>query len=435
MKAFSLKNPKSKFPLRYLASKTVLLRADFNVPLKKEEKSRLSKKNRRERSKKEKEENESSRVIIADNSKIKASLPTIRFLLESNCKAILMTHLGNPRGKVVKELSVEPVAKELKKLLPRTKISKLDDCIGKEVKEKVTKAKNKQIILLENLRFYKQEELNDMAFAHSLASLADVYVNDAFASCHRKHASVDAITHFLPSIAGMLVEKEVEMLSKALTPMKPAVWIMGGAKLNKIELLQQALKKADYVLIGGALAFSFLKARGIPTGMSKIDAQSVCAAEKILHDWKAKKIILPVDFITAENFAPFAKTRIAAYNQIKLHETCLDLGPETIKLFKRYIYKARTVVWNGPLGYFEWAKFATATKEIGRLLGNLTAISICGGGETAEAMRKFHLEHKITHLSTGGGAALEFLAGKELPGIAALERNYEGYKKRINKKK
>jgi len=401
MKLFSLPN----FPLD---NRTILVRVDFNVPLKNGQ--------------------------VMDNSKIIASLPTIKLLLQKNCRVILATHLGQPSGKIVPELRTDVLAEELQNLLHSVKIIKLDDCIGQSVKEAILNAKTnrkKQIFLLENLRFYREEEDNDPVFAHALASLADIYVNDAFAACHRNHASVDKITHFLPSIPGLLLEKEINFLSQALHPQKPAVWIMGGAKLDKIDLLQQAFKKADTILIGGALAFAFLKAKKINVGMSKSDADSVKTAHHILKSSVAKKIILPIDFMVTETMSPRGKSRVARYDQIKINEIALDLGLETIELFEHHLKDSQTIVWNGPLGYFEWAKFATATREIARFLGTLKAVSICGGGETGEAVRKFHLEHHFTHVSTGGGTALAFLAGEKLPALRALEENYKKFRKRV----
>ena len=391
----------TNFPLK---NKTVFLRVDFNVPIEKKK--------------------------ITDDSKIIASLDTIHFLLEQDCKIILATHLGRPEGKIVNSLRLNLIARKLEELM-KYKIIKLNDCIGKEVKSKIEKGKAKDIFLLENLRFYKEEEENDLTFAHSLASLANIYVNDAFAVSHRKNASVYAITQFLPSLSGLLLEKEIKMLSKALHPKKPAVWIMGGAKLNKVELIEQAFDKADYILIGGALAFAFLRAKGISVGLSKTDTESVENAKKILKHKAAKKIILPLDFLVSEKFSSRAKTETVNFNQIKSNQIALDIGPETIKHFKMYLRKAHTIVWNGPLGYFEWMQFSKGTKEIGKFIGNLTAISICGGGETVEAINKFHLQHNLSHLSTGGGASLEFLSEKKLPGIEALERSYKKFKDRV----
>ncbi len=391
-----------KFPLD---QKTVLLRVDYNVPL------------------------ENGKVN--NNRRIIESLPTIEYLLEKKCKIVLATHLGRPEGKIIPEFRLKPVAQELQKLLPRQHIISLTDCIGAEIRAKIQQGEPKDIFLLENLRFYKEEGDNNPIFAHALASLADVYVNDAFSNCHRKHASMNAITQFLPSIPGLLVEKEIQYLSKALHPQKPAVWVLGGAKLDKIELINQALQKADYILVGGALAFPFLRAQGIQVGISKCDSTSVELARKILAEKYGRKIILPLDFVAADYFSAQAKTEIVKYNHLSSTQMGLDVGPETIKLFTMYLRKAKTIVWNGPLGYYEWAKFATATKKIGRVLGHLTATSIVGGGETADALHKFRLEHNVTHVSTGGGASLAFLSGEELPALKALEENWKKWRKKI----
>ena len=382
-----------------LNGKTVLVRVDYNVPL--------------------------ERGQVSDNHRIKATLPTIELLLAQNCKVILATHLGRPEGRIVPELRLNPVVMELQTLLPKRKIIKFDDCIGKEIKAVIQKSPGGTLFMLENLRFYKEEEQDHPIFTHALAHLAEVYVNDAFAVSHRHHASIQGITEFLPSLAGLSLEKEVENLSHALHPERPAIWILGGAKLDKINLVQQALRKADRILIGGAVAFSFLRAKKIPVGISKVDPHSVETALQVLRQRRSRKIVLPIDFVVAESFSPTAKTKIVKYNQLQNNHIGLDLGPETIALFKKYLYQARTIVWNGPLGYYEWAAFSTATKEIGRFIGSLTATSIAGGGETAEALHKFHLDHRLTNVSTGGGAALEFLAGKKLPGLTALERNYK----------
>ena len=400
MKRFLL----AEFPLQ---NKTIFLRVDYNVP--------------------------SEAGKITDNSKIKASLPTIRYLLQNNCKIVLATHFGRPKG-FSAEYSVAPLVKELQKLLPNKKIVKLEDCLGKKILETILQGKPQTIFMLENLRFYQEEENNDSFFAHSLANLADLYVNDAFGVAHRKHASVAAITEFLPAAAGLLLETEIRTLSKALNPEKPSIWIMGGAKLDKIALLQTALNKYDYILIGGALAFAFLKAKGISTGASKTDAASMEVARRVLKSKYAEKIILPVDFAVAESFSSRAKVTIVEYNQIQSHQIGLDLGPKTIALFRKYLSSAKTVIWNGPLGYIEWAKFAVSTKEIARFLGKLeNAVTIAGGGETAEALIKFHLHHNLTHVSTGGGATLEFLANGKLPALDYLEENYQKFKKRVKR--
>jgi len=384
----------------HLTGKIVLLRVDYNLPLKNGK--------------------------IVDDSKITASLPTIKYLIEQKCKIIIATHLGKPNGKIVKELKTDVLAEQLQKIIKR-KVIKFDDCIGKEIKEKVLHSKS-NLFMLENIRFYKEEEQNNAVFAHSLAKLADVYINDAFAVCHRKHASVEAITNFLPSLAGNLLEKEIHYLTKALNPKRPSIWIMGGAKLDKVNLVSNAMKKSDWILIGGALAFPFLKAKSIRIGQSKIDKKSVMVAKSLLKKFSARKIILPKDFLVTERLSPQAKTKIVNYNQIQNNQIALDLGPKTIELFKKYLDKAHTIVWNGPLGYYEWAKFSIATKEIGRYLGKVDCLKIAGGGETLAAIDKFHLRHNLTHVSTGGGAALAFLSGNKLPGIVALEKNFKRFK-------
>src|SRR3989339_238808 len=376
-----------------LNNQTVILRVDYNVPLK------------------------AGKVL--DNTRIKATLPTIKYLLEQNCKIVLATHIGRPEGKVIPELRTNSLVKELKKMLPNKTIIKLNNCIGPEIKQKIRQGKPKQIFLLENLRFYKEEEQNDLVFAHSLASLGDYYINNAFADAHRKHASIQAITHFLPSAPGLLFELEISQLSKALNPHKPLIWILGGAKLDKLELIESALKKSDYILIGGALAFSFLKAKGYSVGMSKIDSQAVKKLKKIIN---SRKIILPVDVVTATQ--PHHKGQICPINQMPLNQMGLDIGPRTIELFKHYLQKANTIVWNGPLGYFESSQFNKGTNTIALFISKLPTTTIIGGGETSQAINKLKLNKLITHISTGGGATLEFLTGKKLPAVKALEENY-----------
>ena len=369
---------------------------------------------------------------VVDETKILASIPTLKFLLAKQCTVIIGTHLGRPAGKVKDEFRLKPIVETLKSLLPRTKINYVQDCLGEEVKKTVNNAKQGEIVFLENLRFYKEEKENDPAFAHALANLVDVCVNEAFSNSHRKHASMNAITKFIPSIAGLHLQKELNQLQKAVDPKKPSVWLLGGAKLDKVQLIEQALQKADLILIGGALAFPFFKAQGIKVGMSKVDARSVETAEKILKNKKSKKIILPLDFVTTKKFTAKATSKIKHYDKFSKEDIGLDLGPSTIELFEKHLKTAKTIVWNGPLGYFEWVKFSNATKEIGRFLGKLPATVICGGGETSTAIHKFHLEHKLTHVSTGGGASVQLLSGNKLPGIVALEKNYKKFRKEIH---
>lgn len=426
MKTFSLHH----FPLEH---KTVFLRVDYNVPLEPIPSGQTRSKQKLNQDLKQKKQ--FSHRKVADNSKIRESLPTIHFLLKNKCKIVIGTHFGRPEGKILEEFKLDPIAKELQRLLPKIKITKLEDSIGEEIKTTIDRGKPGEIFILENLRFYKEEEDNNPAFAHALADLADLYINDAFSNSHRKHASMDAITHFLPSLPGMSVEKEVKYLSHALRPAHPSIWILGGAKLDKVDLVNVALKRADIVLIGGALAFSFLKAQGISVGMSKVDTNSVEQAKKIFHQNSKKnlqKIILPVDFLAAKQFSLTAHHTIVPVNHISSQDICLDLGPETINLFKRYLRKAKTIVWNGPLGYFEWTKYSKGTADIGRYISQLTATTICGGGETITALDKFHLTSRMSHASTSGGAFLSFITEKKMPALEALEKNYVRFKKKVH---
>jgi len=348
-------NSLKKFKLK---NKYVLIRVDFNVPLDKKGK-------------------------VKDNSRIKAALPTINYLIKQKAMIILMTHLGKPEGKIVPGLRLDGVHKELKKFLRN--VYKLDDCIGNEVDSFIDRMTPGEVVLLENLRFYPEEEKNDAGFAEELAKNADYYVNDAFATMHRAHASVEAVTRYLPSAAGFLVEKEIQELKKVLKPKKPLVWLVGGIKEDKYLALKTITKKADYALVGSGL----------------VDLIKI----------KNKKIILPVDMV---------------YDKNKRH---LDIGPKTIKLFKGYLKKAKTIVWNGPLGMFEEPKFAKGTKAIAQFIARQKAVKIIGGGESAEAINKFKLGKKMTWVSTGGGASLEFLLGRKLPGLLALERSKKRFKK------
>jgi 3-phosphoglycerate kinase len=375
----------TEFPIN---GKIVLLRTDFNVPLKKKGKT----------------------FIVADNTKIKASLPTIRYLLKHDCRIIILSHLGRPQGKKVSSCSLKPVENELFKLL--------------------RVQKHKKIILLENLRFHPGEDTNDRVFAQHLAQLSEVYVNDAFGVSHRTNASTIAITEFLPSVSGLLMDNEIENLSLALQPKRPSVWIIGGAKLDKIDLFTAALNKANSILVGGALAFSFLKAKGYTIGMSAIDAQSVRNAKKFLKRAR-RKLILPIDVIVADSFRKNAKKNVVPVTAIPDDWAGLDIGPRSVSLFKKHLRSARTIVWNGPMGVFEWPQFADGTRNIAEALAKSHAITIVGGGETAEAVKKFTVEKKLTHVSTGGGASLAFLSGKTLPAIQALERNYKKFRKMI----
>ncbi len=382
-----------------IQGKKVIIRVDFNVPLDKN-------------------------LTITDDRRIQASLPTIKYVLENGAaKVILMSHLGRPKGEGPEdEFRLTPVGIRLQELLGQP-VLKLDDCIGDDVKSKIENAQEK-VVLLENLRFYKQEKKNDPEFAKSLASLADVYVDDAFGTAHRAHASVAGITEYLPSGAGFLLEKEIKYLGGAVTnPRKPFVVILGGAKVSdKITLVENLLKKADSILIGGGMAYTFLKSQGKNVGNSKLEPDKVEIAGELLK--KAKEvgvnIVLTTDFLVVEDYDKPETRKIVT--DIPDGWESLDIGPETRKNFKEVLSTAKTIVWNGPVGVFEVDEYAEGTKEIAEYIATLKDVtSIVGGGDSAAAVSKFNVEDAMTHISTGGGASLEFLEGKELPGIAALK--------------
>ena len=394
-----------------LKNKTVLVRADFNVP-------------------------QDENLKITDDTRIRATLPTIKYILENGAKKlILMSHLGRPDGKVVAKYSLKPVALRLAELLG-IPVKFLNDCapgfigeagarscaVGDSIKKEIEAAKEK-VILLENLRFHAQEEANDAGFAKGLASLADVFVNDAFGTAHRSHASTEGVAHYLKSVAGFLLEKEIHYLGNAMeNPQRPFMVILGGAKVSdKIGVIENLLPKCDAILIAGGMAYTFLKAQGKPIGNSKLEKDKLDLARSILAQAKAleKEILLPIDHIVVDNIDPKAKTEIVGEN-IPEEKIAVDIGPKTIALFKEELKSAKTIVWNGPLGIFEMDAFSRGTQEIAKFLTKLKATTIIGGGDTAAAVAKFKLEDKMTHISTGGGASLEFLEGKILPGIAAL---------------
>ena len=382
-----------------IKNKQIIMRVDFNVPLDKKTKA------------------------ITDDTRITAALPTIEYILKQNPeKLILMTHLGRPDGQIKEELRLNPIAKRLQELL-KIPVKKLDDCVGEAIARAINESKEK-VILLENLRFHAEEEGNDPAFAKKLASLADIYVNDAFGTVHRAHASTEGIAHELPAVAGFLLEKEIEYLGKALeNPEKPFVVILGGAKVSdKIDVIENLLKKANVLLIGGGMAYTFLKAQGTPIGKSKLEEDKIEVAKETLE--KAKKVkvnvVLPVDHLVVDNIDTPAKIETTKDQNIPEGMIAVDIGPKSIELFKKVLKDAKTVCWNGPLGIFENDKYAKGTKEIAEFITTTKAKTIIGGGDTASAVSKFGLEKKMTHISTGGGASLEFLEGKVLPGIAAL---------------
>ncbi len=378
--------------------KKVIVRVDFNVPLDKQ-------------------------GNITDDARIKAALPTINYILENKPRVlILMSHLGRPKGEVKAEFSLAPVAKYLDDVLPGG-VKFLSDCIGNEVKKAIDGAPRGSVILLENLRFHKEETKNDAGFAKSLAELADLYVNDAFGAVHRAHASTEGITKFLPAVAGFLLGKEISFFDKALSnPERPFVAILGGAKVSdKITVIENLLDKVDTLLIGGGMAYTFLKSQGHSIGNSKLDEAGLEIAEKLLKKARDKgvKLLLPTDHIVAQEFNENAQSK---YSEIDIEDGWLglDVGQETVEAFKKELLTAKTVVWNGPLGVFEFEKFKMGSQAIAECLASSEAMSIIGGGDTAAAVKAFGLEDKMSHISTGGGASLEYLEGKVLPGIAAL---------------
>jgi phosphoglycerate kinase len=380
-----------------LKEKTVLMRADFNVPL-------------------------DANLSITDNTRIRETIPTIKYILEQGArKIVLMSHLGRPDGKRVEKYSLKPVAAELTKLAG-VAVKMLDDCVGDAVKDEVKAAKEK-IVLLENLRFHAEEEANDAVFAKNLACLGDVYVNDAFGTAHRAHASTAGVTKYLESAAGFLLEKEIIYLGNAVqNPQKPFAVILGGAKVSdKIGVIENLLPKCDTILIGGGMAYTFLKAQGKSIGNSKLEKEKIDLAKSLLEKavTMKKEIVLPVDHVVVETVDPNAKTQVCG-ESIPDGKIAVDIGPKTIELFKNKLRPAKTIVWNGPLGIFEMDAFSKGTQAVGEFIATLKTTSIIGGGDTAAAVAKFKLQDTMTHISTGGGASLEFLEGKVLPGVAAL---------------
>jgi len=380
-----------------LSGKVVLVRADFNVP-------------------------QDANLNITDDTRIRATLPTIKYILgDGSKKVILMSHLGRPDGKVVEKYSLKPVAARLQELLGQP-VKFLNDCIGDTAKKEIESAKEK-IILLENLRFHPEEETNDPVFAKQLASLADIYVNDAFGTAHRAHASTEGVSHYIMAVAGLLIDKEIQYLGNTLkNPLKPFMMILGGAKVSdKIGIIENLLPKCDAILIGGGMAYTFLKAQGKSIGNSKLEKDKLDLAKSILEKAKLSKksILLPVDNLVVTNISADARAEFVGEN-IPEGKIAVDIGPETISMFENKLRTAKTIVWNGPLGIFEIDAFSKGTEQIAQFISHLNATTIIGGGDTAAAMTKLKLENKMNHISTGGGASLEFLEGKSLPGIAAL---------------
>lgn len=382
-----------------VAGKKVLVRVDFNVPL-------------------------NDKGEITDDTRITASLPTIQYLLEQKAAVILMAHLGRPKGQVKPELSLAPVAKHLGKLLGK-KILFAPDCVGEAAQAAVSKLKPGHILLLENLRFHKEEEKNDMEFAEKLASLADLYVNDGFGVSHRAHASVEGVTHFLPAAAGFLLEKEIQYVGQAVTnPLHPFVAIIGGAKVSdKIGVISNLLDKVDTLLIGGGMANTFLAAQGYKMGKSLVEEDKLDLAKELLAKAKKNKVnmLLPTDLVMAAAFAPDAEHVTEKVKNLNQAYMALDIGAETSKAYAEALADAKMIVWNGPMGVFEMDAFCKGTEAVAKAVAKSRATSIVGGGDSVAAIEKLGLAKRITHISTGGGASLEYLEGKVLPGVAALD--------------
>ena len=380
-------------------SKRVLVRVDYNVPL-------------------------DANGNVSDDKRITASLPTINYLLEQGARIILCSHLGRPKGEVKKEFSLAPVAKRLKELLPNVNIYFASDCIGEEAQQKAAALKDGEILLLENLRFHKEEEKNDPEFAKKLASLAEIYVSDAFGTVHRAHASTAGVAAYLPAVAGFLIGKELSIMGGALeNPERPFVAILGGAKVaDKIGVITNLINKCDTLLIGGGMAYTFFKAMGYEIGDSLLDAESIDLAKQLMETAKQKgvKLLLPVDTVVAKAFAADAEHMTVASNAIPAGWQGLDIGEKTRELFAAEIKNAKTVIWNGPMGVFEFPEFAKGTEAVAKACAECGGTTIIGGGDSASAVKKLGYADKMTHISTGGGASLEFLEGKVLPGVAAL---------------
>ena len=381
-----------------LKGKKVLVRCDFNVPM-------------------DEEKN------ITDTTRIIAAIPTIKYLLENECAIILCSHLGRPKGEVKPEFSLKPVAKELSKILGK-EVAIAKDVIGEDAKTKAANLKSGELMLLENVRFHKEETDNDEGFAKELASLAEVYVNDAFGAAHRAHASTAGVAKFLPAVSGFLIEKELECLGDAINnPERPFVAILGGAKVSdKIGVIDSLLEKVDTLLIGGGMAYTFFKAQGYEVGNSICELDKLDLAKEAMAKAKAKgvNLVLPVDTKVGKEYKPDTESKTVAWTEIPADWEGFDIGEKTIEIFTEEIKKAKTVIWNGPLGLFEFPQFSVGTNAIARLLATIDAKTIIGGGDSAAAVKKAGLEDKMTHISTGGGASLEFLEGKKLPGIECL---------------
>ena len=378
--------------------KKVFIRVDYNVPM---------------------DENQN----ITNDKRIVATLPTLNYLLENNAALIIACHLGRPKGERVPEFSVAPVAKKLGEIMGK-EVKFASDCVGPEAEKMAADLKPGEILVLENLRYHKEEEKNDPKFAEQLAKLADIVVNDAFGVLHRAHASVEGITKFIPAVAGFLMENEIKFVGQAVAnPVRPFVAIIGGAKVSdKIGVISNLLEKVDTLIIGGGMANTFVAAQGFNTGKSLVEADKLELARELIEKAKATKVnlLLPTDMVIADKFAADAQTAVVGLDGIKDEWMALDIGPETAKTYAASLVDAKTVVWNGPMGVFEMDAFAKGTEAVAKAVADSSATSIVGGGDSIAALKKTGLSDKISHISTGGGASLEFLEGKVLPGIAAL---------------
>lgn len=381
-----------------VAGKRVLVRVDFNVPLDKN-------------------------GLVSDDTRIVEALPTINYLVEQGAKVILVSHLGRPKGQINEKYKMDPVAQKLSELLGR-EVVKVDECVGDEPLDAIGRMRGGDVVLLENVRFHPEEEKNDEKFSRQLADLADIFVNDAFGTAHRAHASTAGVSEFLPAVAGFLMEKELDILGRLLIhPERPFLAIIGGAKVSdKIAVISNLLDKVDTMVIGGGMSNTFLKAQGYDVGKSLLETDKIDLAKGLVAEAKNKgvKVLLPVDVVVAPGAAPDAEQKTVPAGQIPPDWMALDIGQETVALFVEAMKSASTIVWNGPMGVFEMAPFAKGTEAIALAMAESKAATIIGGGDSASAVKKAGVADKITHISTGGGASLEFLEGKVLPGVAAL---------------